>query len=124
MYHCVPSTISGLSQMFGSSLSDTIAATAIGNNTLAGNAARNCASGWTRCAAHGRSPIQTATGTQIALAIAISTATRVSVSAPSPNALAISPAPRPYTYLPIHHSAVGGEQHEAEPQRVAGATEP
>ena len=84
MYHCVPSTISGLSQMFGLSCHETIATTAIGNSTLAGNAARNCASGCTRSAAHGRSPIQTPIGTQITLAMAISTMTRASVRTAEP----------------------------------------
>jgi len=45
MYHWVPRIISGLSQILGSSLKATIADTATGNITLAGNAARNCATG-------------------------------------------------------------------------------
>ena len=47
--------------------------TAIGNSTLAGKAARNCATGCTRSAQAGRRPIQTPIGTQIRLASAIST---------------------------------------------------
>jgi hypothetical protein len=94
MYHCVPSTISGLSQMFGSSRSDTMPATAIGNSTLAGKAARNCATGCTRWAAQGRSPIHTPIGTQIALAMAMSTTTRASVNRPNQPAASASAMPR------------------------------
>ena len=53
-----------------------------GKARLAGNAARNCASGWIRSASFGRSPIQTPIGTQISVASAISTMTRASVMKP------------------------------------------
>ena len=82
MYHCVPSTISGDSQIFGFAPVATIATTAKGKSTLAGKAARNCATGWTRSATAGRRPIQTPIGTQIRLATAISTTTRSSVTRP------------------------------------------
>ena len=59
--------------------------TAIGNSTLAGNAARNCATGWTRAAQRGRRPIQTPIGTQTRLASAISTTTRSIVMQARPN---------------------------------------
>ena len=61
-----------------------------GKARLAGNAARNCASGWIRSASFGRSPIQTPTGTQISVASAISTMTRNSVTKPYPTALSTS----------------------------------
>src|ERR1700721_1000179 len=73
MYHWVPRIISGLSQIFGLSLSATIADTAIGNKRLAGKAARNYATGWTRVATRGRVPTQTPIGTQMMLASAINT---------------------------------------------------
>ena len=82
MYHCVPRIIKGLSQIFGLSLNATIATTTTGNSTLAGNAARNCATGWINCASRGRVPTITPIGTQITLAIAIKTMTRVSVARP------------------------------------------
>src|SRR6516165_220259 len=59
MYHWVPNIMSGLSQIFGSSRNVTMPTTATGNTTLAGNAAINCAIGWTRSAAHGRRPSHT-----------------------------------------------------------------
>ena len=46
-----------------------MATTAMGNSTLAGNAARNCANGCTASATRGRKPIQTPIGTQIRLAM-------------------------------------------------------
>ena len=61
-----------------------------GNARFAGNAARNCASGWIRSASFGRSPIQTPTGTHISVASAISTTTRASVMNPYPIALKTS----------------------------------
>jgi hypothetical protein len=94
MYHCVPSTISGLNQMLGLSFSDTMPTTAIGNSTLAGNAARNWAIGCARSAAHGRKPTHTPIGTQIKLAMAMSAMTRVSVRKPSPMAATTSSFPR------------------------------
>jgi hypothetical protein len=39
MYHWVPSTISGLNQIFGLSCNETMATTTMGNSTFAGNAA-------------------------------------------------------------------------------------
>ena len=86
IYHCAPSTISGDSQISGLELKRTIATTANGKRTLAGKAARNCASGWTRSVQAGRSPIQTPTGTQISVASAISTMTRSSVKKAEPSA--------------------------------------
>ena len=65
MYHWVPRIISGLSQMSGLSCQATIAKTAIGNSRLAGNAARNCAIGWTDRAQRAAVPTQTPIGTQI-----------------------------------------------------------
>ena len=53
--------------------------TAMGNTTLAGKAARNCAAGWTRSAIAGRRPIQTEIGTQTRLAKASRTMTRTMV---------------------------------------------
>ena len=47
MYHCVPRIISGLSQMSGFEPEGDDAETASGNSRLAGNAARNCATGCT-----------------------------------------------------------------------------
>ena len=86
MYHCVPRIISGDSQMSGLSRKrDDRRPPRAGNSTLAGKAARNCATGCTRSAQRGRSPIQTPIGTQIRLARAISTSTRSSVSRPEPN---------------------------------------
>ena len=79
MYHCVPSTISGVSQMSGLSCQCTMAMTKIGKNRLAGNAARNCAAGCARRAQVGRSPSQTPTGTQSAVASTMSTMTRTMV---------------------------------------------
>ena len=90
MYHWVPSTISGDSQMLGLAPVATMAITAKGNSTLAGNAARNCASGWTRSATAGLSPIHTPMGTQIRLATAIKITTRRSVAKPPPKASSAS----------------------------------
>ena len=58
-----------------------------GNSRLAGNAARNCASGCARRAQTGRSPSQTPIGTQSRLASTISTTTRTSVNRPSADRL-------------------------------------
>src|SRR5262249_59873638 len=93
IYHWVPSTIRGLSQMLGSRRHDTMTTTAIGNSTLAGNAARNCATGCTRLAAHGLSPIHTPIGTHTRLASPISTTTRVSVNSPNLKACKRSSTP-------------------------------
>ena len=69
MYHCVPSSISGVSQMSGSSAKCTITTTNSGKNRLAGNAARNCATGCAQRAQRGRSPNQTPIGTHTAAEI-------------------------------------------------------
>ena len=45
MYHCVPKMIRNDSQMSGSRWKVRMPITAIGNTTLAGKAARNCAAG-------------------------------------------------------------------------------
>ena len=79
MYHCAPSTISGVSQMSGLRFQCTMATTKIGKNKLAGNAARNCATGCARRAQVGRRPNHTPTGTQIRVAMTISTITRIMV---------------------------------------------
>ena len=95
MYHWVPSTISGDSQMSGFRWKRTIAITNTGNSRLAGNAARNCASGWIFSASAGRKPISTPIGTQITEAIAISTTTRSSVISPSTNTCQTSSSDTP-----------------------------
>ena len=92
IYHCVPSTISGDSQISGFSRQWTIAMTAKGNNTFAGKAARNCATGCNRSAQRGRRPIQTPMGTQTTLATAISKRTRTIVIVASPNTQSTSPS--------------------------------
>ncbi len=94
MYHWVPRIISGDSQISGLRSQRTIRITANGNSTLAGKAARNCATGWSRCDQTGLSPIHTPAGTQTRLASAISTITRIRVSAASMNTSPISPRPR------------------------------
>ena len=91
MYHCVPSTISGVSQISAFRLKYTMNSTTGGNSRLAGNAARNCASGCARRAQTGRSPSQTPIGTQSRLASTIRIATRASVNSPSTNAWRTSP---------------------------------
>ena len=65
MYHCVPRIISGVSQISAFRWKCTMKITNGGNSRLAGNAARNCASGCARRAQMGRSPSQTPIGTQI-----------------------------------------------------------
>ena len=56
MYHCVPSTISGDSQMSGLAFQNTISDTTSGNRRLLGKAARNCATGCTIWVRRGRRP--------------------------------------------------------------------
>src|ERR1700684_604814 len=90
MYHCVPRIISGLNQIFGLSLNATIKDTATGNSTLAGTAARNCATGCTTLANCGRVPTQIPIGTQTTVARAISTVMRDSVARPSSKVVATS----------------------------------
>src|ERR1700686_1364289 len=83
MYHCVPRIISGLTHISTLRWNATMSETTTGKNRLAGNAARNCTTGWTRRASRGRKPIQTPTGTQTSAARAISTTTRSRVKKPS-----------------------------------------
>ncbi len=82
MYHWVPSTISGESQMLGSAWVAAISTTTKGKSTLAGKAARNWAIGCRRSAQAGLSPIQTPIGTQMTVVSAISTTTRARVARP------------------------------------------
>src|ERR1700722_10305505 len=57
-----------------------------GKKRFAGNAAKNCATGWARLAQAGRRPSQTPIGTQIRLARIIRTMTRTKVTQPSKTA--------------------------------------
>ncbi|VWB90485.1 hypothetical protein BSE24067_04333 [Burkholderia seminalis] len=125
MYHCVPSTISGDSQMSAFRWKWTITMTNTGNSRLAGNAARNCASGWIFSASFGRSPISTPSGTQTSDAIAISTSTRSSVMSPSTSTWPTSPIVTPVaTKLTTRHatyavSRITNAPHTMSPRRDA-----
>src|SRR6266702_5480191 len=71
--------------MSGFRLNLTITITKTGNSRFAGNAARNCATGWIFSASEGRRPISTPMGSHTTDASAISTVTRSSVMRPSTN---------------------------------------
>ena len=79
--------------MSGFSFQATITKTTSGNSRLTGKAARNCATAWTFCEYFGRSPIQTATGTQNSEASPISSSTRASVMPPRPTTCSTSLQP-------------------------------
>ena len=79
MYHWVPNTISGDSQMFGFRCQCTISTTTIGNSRLAGKAARNCAAAWSRPDQRGFMPIHTPMGTHTSAASVMRISTRASV---------------------------------------------
>ncbi|MNM92230.1 hypothetical protein D3C81_1045550 [compost metagenome] len=83
MYHCVPKISSGLSQISGFSPKRAISITASGNIRLAGNAARNCATGCATRASSGFRPMRMPIGTHTSAASAISTTTRTMVMVPS-----------------------------------------
>jgi len=77
--------------MLGSAPVVAMATTTTGKSTFAGNAARNCATGWTRSAIAGCKPTHTPIGTQITLAIAMRTTTRKSVTDAAATAVQTSP---------------------------------
>jgi len=72
----------GLSQTFGARSNATIRFTAIGKSRLAGNAARNCATGCTFDAIRGRKPTTTPIGTHTTVARMIRITTRARVNKP------------------------------------------
>jgi hypothetical protein len=83
MYHWVPSTISGDSQISGFRWKRTITTTNTGNSRFAGNAARNCASGWIFRPAPAAARSRRRPAPRSPRRCAISTMTRSSVISPS-----------------------------------------